>query len=357
MDNEIKINDILHELELPQEFEFIRATITPNKLTGDNMPVYACEKDIIFREKKNGESTKQTITFNLILCESQQKDIVRIKNINSGNKRQEGKKFLLDCLPYLNELLFNMNLFFKKKIIEKINNEIPESLVYRTDLNHVHIPLEGKLNLDDNEIQRLVNNVNDRGLKNLFVESSLASLNNFINEFKKLMEKDNVKEREFQDLMYRNPNILTLIFGTDSSEKVEKEAPISEGQENRIDLLIGENLIIELKRPDTELFNRKNGRNNLSGLSSKLISGVTQLHLYIVKKNREKNLQDKFFSNGVLIIGSDKQFKRDEDYMAWKFFRESYKFQIITYDDFLNSLLKLKINLEMLKKKEENYDK
>jgi|GEM_PF-2326785 len=320
MNDKIIIYEISHEVELPQEFEFKSVTTIPNKITKDKTTIYECRKDIILtKERDDPTKRKRTIIFNLILCENRQKDIVRIKNINSDNKRQEGKEFLLDCLPYLNELLFNMNLYFKKKIIEKINDEIfgpSESLVYRTDLNHVHIPLKGKLNLDNNEIQRLVNNVNDQGLKNLFVESSLASLNNFINEFENLMKKGNIQEREFQDLMYRNPNILTLIFGIDSSEKVRKEVLISEGKENRIDLLIGENLIIELKRPDTKLFNSNNGRNNLSGLSSELISGVNQLHLYIAKKNREKEIQDKFFSNGILIIGSDKQFGRDEDYMA-----------------------------------------
>jgi len=82
---------------------------------------------------------------------------------------------------------------------------------------------------------------------------------------------------------------------------VRKEVPISEGDENRIDLLAGENLIIELKRPDTKLFNLSSDRNNLSGLSFQLISGVNQLYLYI-----EKRLQDKFLSNGILIIGSDR---------------------------------------------------
>lgn len=195
--------------------------------------------------------------------------------------------------------------------------------------------------LSDEEIKTITSSKENN--KKLFSSTTLIELTDFLAKWKALIVR-NALEREFQDLLMEYKKIIPILFGY-SGEAIKKEEALDEGATNYTDIS-GEDWIIELKRPTTDLFSSSKSRNNLEGISSAFISADNQLDLYIKKKNRENNLFDSF-TTGTLIIGNSDQLVDDDKKMAFGLMREKSRSNILLFDDVSKKIEKL---IEELKK-------
>jgi len=99
-------------------------------------------------------------------------------------------------------------------------------------------------------------------------------------------------EKDFQISLYEFQELYTLLFEITDLESIKMEEVLrdengKEDQVNHTDIS-NKSFIIELKRPDTKLFNVNNSRKNIFGISSEAVSAINQLNLYKLKKDFEQ---------------------------------------------------------------------
>lgn len=176
-----------------------------------------------------------------------------------------------------------------------------------------------------------------------------------------LIEISKLDEAEWQTFFKNN----SWIFGYGLDYKflsiIQKEASLSstdlDGKnEVKADFLLADNnftVIVELKRPDTKLFEKDKNRSESWKLSNELTYAVSQI--LTQKAEWELNSQNKRFDNEgnpinqttidpktILIIGHTQQFNgnKKEDLIKRKTFelyrRNSRNIEIITYDELLD---------------------
>lgn len=183
-----------------------------------------------------------------------------------------------------------------------------------------------------------------------------------LEEFKSnLIEISKLDEPEWQTFFKNN----SWIFGYGLDYKflsiIQKEASLSsidlDGKnEVKSDFLLADNnftVIVELKRPDTQLFEKDKNRSESWRLSKDLTYAISQI--LTQKAEWELNSQNKKFDNEgnpinqttidpktILIIGHTQQFSgnKKEDLIKRKTFelyrRNSRNIEIITYDELLD---------------------
>ncbi len=187
--------------------------------------------------------------------------------------------------------------------------------------------------LNEKQIESIIKN--KENLNNILKSSLLKQLQEFHDEWNKLIKEDG-KEQKFQDILKKNPIILQFIFPKlEKITDIEYRITNKTDDDNRIDI-VGQGdqkIIIELKRPSSNMF-IKNGRNNMSGVSSCLITSVIQLSLYNKRMQNESDDIVNSFTYGILIYGNDDQINSSkENQIAWRLFKEQFHYEILTFTE------------------------
>lgn len=274
------------------------------------------------------------IKLEAILDSRKQKNLVRIKSIHWMNEKinkDSNITRLWKIMPYLNDLLYNINIDFNERLYNL--KEFENSLVF--ELNDK--PREKKRTVITlNEWSALIKNEHDLEIQSfLFYEIALNRLESFEKKLREKIEITNEKEATFQNLFEEYADVLFLIFDVDFQEDFngEKQLIVNGTKKNKTDIKLGEHFIIELKKPGSRLFCEKYSRNNICGISDEFASALNQLNYYLVKSNYEKGLAEEKLIKGALIIGRRSLINSKDKKISWKYFNEPHKFQVLTYDD------------------------
>ncbi len=263
------------------------------------------------------------------------------KVINLKNKSEvKDQKIKRDLNRSLYKLFLSIDSKIKKievMIEEKTNGAsttLEEFLSNTSKVNDIKVrefEVEDKITLIENDISNEDIEKISRlksGENKLILSSTLNRLEKFRDEWKLLYE-NKTKEKEFQNKLIEYRDLFPILFGF--SPVCQKEGKHVEGGVNLYDIE-GDDWIIELKRPDTKLFNSSGNRKNIAGISSAFVSADNQLSLYIKKKNRERELT-KSFIQGVLIIGSNSMIDNEDKTMAFDIMKEKSESTILTFSD------------------------
>lgn len=289
----------------------------------------------------------------------------RIENwaISNDQKEMTNTFFKTKFLPVVTNIINICDSQFNFLLMH--NEEHPDT--FEVDLSKKQIVFPNNYELSELQIKKLIENSSNK--LEMFDATFIDFLEDFIIEWNKKISED-ASEIDFRNYLLSNVRLFPAIFGIDDinnifNKEFIKEDKLMESKENRTDIS-NDSFIIELKTPKTKIFTKSNERNNISGLSKDLISGLNQLSLYCIKKDREKNLENLNFTKGVLIIGSNDEFL-DENGMiietkklSWNLFRQNYKFEIVTFDDISKRVKNLKeniINLHQNNQKLKNMNK
>jgi len=271
------------------------------------------------------------------------------------DKKQTNRKILLNLTkPNPNKVLVDKNL-------EKIINELS--------------------NLDSSEREDIVEKLKD----NIFSKYDLDILSgrkDGLEIFKKELKKPyNLNEKNWQDFFKENAWIFGYGLDYRYLSILQKEASVSSSDldgknEVQADFLMADNnftVIVELKRPDTSLFEKDKNRSESWKLSKELTYAVSQI--LTQKAEWEINSSSKKFdSDGslikqttvdpktILIIGHTDQFTGETkaDLIKRKTFelyrRNSRNIEILTYDELLERAKYIVSDKEEKKKEVPDYD-
>ena len=189
----------------------------------------------------------------------------------------------------------------------------------------------------------------------------LATLDNLIMRYEEMINK-NFPEADWQRFLNENPFILSLAFGYPII-KVQNQASvggrkISGSGEKITDFLVKNSMtnntaIIEIKRPQTELLNKKPFRHGVYTPSSELSGSISQVldQKYLFeraisqfKENSRIHDIETYSVHCCLIIG---KMPSDEDQQkSFELFRRNSKdVEIVTFDELLKKLKELSVFL------------
>ena len=193
----------------------------------------------------------------------------------------------------------------------------------------------------------------------------LATLDNLIMRYEEMINK-NFPEADWQRFLNENPFILSLAFGYPII-KVQDQASvggrkISGSGEKITDFLVKNSMtnntaIIEIKRPQTELLNKKPFRHGVYTPSSELSGSINQVldqkyrferEIAQIKENSRISDIETYSVHCCLIIG---KMPSDEDQQkSFELFRRNSKdVEIVTFDELLKKLKELSVFLNLEK--------
>lgn len=246
----------------------------------------------------------------------------------------------------------------RDRILINLTNPDPEKILVDRNLAEIVKQLS---HLENDERQTLIETFRN----NIFTKEDLDILTgrkDGLDEFNKKLSKPYIiNELQWQTFFSENSWIFGYGLNYQFLNIIQKEASVSgidvDGQnEVKLDFLLGDSnftVIVELKRPDTPLFDKGKNRSESWQLSKDLTYAVSQI--LAQKAEWEINAEKKNFDQhgkplaqitvdpkAILIIGHTEQFQGDTktDLIKKKTFelyrRNLRNIDIVTYDELLN---------------------